>query len=322
MKILFAARRLRQNWVIGCGIGLAAFILAFVIRWSINVTGLPFITFFPAVLAAGIFGGVAAGVIVAALGLLAARFYFVGPAFFMGLSATESAVPLVLFALAAAVELLLIGLLNRAIDQLWSERERSNTLFRELQHRVANNLHFIAALLHLQRRLPQSKDEALAAAEIRIETMGRIHRRLYDPANADRPISQHLRELCRDLIESAGANHVALQVQDAELRLPIDKIVPVSLIVAEAVTNCLKHAFGATAAGRIEIAADVSTDRECRLTIADNGCGDAGGARETAAGLGRRIIDSLAQQIGGTVQVASGHQGTTVTLVFPLVEWI
>ena len=118
---------------------------------------------------------------------------------------------MLLFALAAGVELLLIGLLNRAIDELWLARERSNTLFRELQHRVANNLQFVAALLHLQRKLPLSKDAALASANVRLEIMGRIHRKLYDPANADRPITEFLRDLCGDLIQSAGASNVTLE---------------------------------------------------------------------------------------------------------------
>src|SRR5205085_9342564 len=138
--------------------------------------------------------------------------YFVSPSFYLGLNTATSLVPLVLFGIAAGVELLLIGLLNRAIDELWLARERSTTLFRELQHRVANNLQFVAALLHLQRKLPLSKDAALAAAHLRLDVMGRIHRKLYDPANADRPITDFLRDLCTDLIQSAGANNVTLKV--------------------------------------------------------------------------------------------------------------
>ena len=192
-------------------IGIAMFAIAFAVRWSIKVDGFPFITFFPAVLAAGMLGGVSAGAICTVLGLLAARFFFTSASFYLGLNTATSLVPLLLFALAAGVELLLIGLLNRAIDELWLARERSNTLFRELQHRVANNLQFVGALLHLQRKLPLSKDAALSAAHLRLDVMGRIHRKLYDPANADRPVTECLRDLCTDLIQSAGASNVTLQ---------------------------------------------------------------------------------------------------------------
>lgn len=315
VRLLFAARRLRQNAWIGMAIGFAAFAIAFAIRWSIHVNGLPFITFFPAVLAAGIFGGVPAGVITALLALIAARFYFVTPAFFTGLTPAASSLPLTLFAFASGVEILLAALLNRTIDELWDARERSNTLFRELQHRVANNLHFIAAILHLQRKSPQDKDNALASAQARIEVMGRIHRRLYDPANADRPVTDYLRDLGNDLIQSTGSAAVFLQITPSTLRLPFDTIVPISLIVAELMTNALKHAFHRTSEPAITISIEAIGDGRGRLTVSDNGSGNQ--PATDAPGLGHRIIESLARQIGATIETDL-TQGTSVTLTFPL----
>jgi two-component sensor histidine kinase len=297
-------------------IGIAMFAIAFAVRWSIRVDGFPFITFFPAVLAAGMLGGVSAGAICTVLGLLAARFFFTSASFYLGLNTATSLVPLLLFALAAGVELLLIGLLNRAIDELWLARERSNTLFRELQHRVANNLQFVGALLHLQRKTPLSKDAALSAAHLRLDVMGRIHRKLYDPANADRPITEFLRDLCTDLIQSAGASNIALKVTDAPLKLSFEKLIPLALMVAEIVTNSLKHAFPDGRAGSINIGLKTEPAPLCTLVIADDGVGLADAKPDGAQeGLGRRVIESLAAQLDATTASSSDH-GTCVAITF------
>ena len=316
MNFLFAARRLRQFSWMRIGIGIAMFALAFFVRWAIRVDGFPFITFFPAVLAAGMLGGVSAGAICSVLGLLAARYYFTSPSFYLGLNTATSLVPLLLFALAAGIELVLIGLLNRAIDELWLARERSNTLFRELQHRVANNLQFVAALLHLQRKLPLSKDAALSGAQARLEIMGRIHRRLYDPTNADRPITEFLRVLCNDLIDSAGATNVTLDVIDSPLRLSFDKVIPLALIVAETVTNSLKHAFPNPRPGRIMITLNAEPAPLWTLVVSDDGIGfPAAGSNGPQEGLGRPIVDSLALQLDATIDVKS-DRGASVAITF------
>ena len=63
------------------------------------------------------------------------------------------ALTLVLFCITAGIQLFIIDALNKAVDRLSDERDRVQVLFRELQHRVANNLAFIASLLRLQRRI-------------------------------------------------------------------------------------------------------------------------------------------------------------------------
>jgi two-component sensor histidine kinase len=54
---------------------------------------------------------------------------------------------------------------------------------------------------------------------------------------------------------------------------------------------------------------------ELRLTIADDGSGI--DPQRADSGLGHRLVDSLAGQLGGRVERESGSQGTTVRLMFP-----
>lgn len=59
MTLALAARRIRQHPHLGWIIGIAVFALATVLRSALHpvLSGVPFITFFPAVVVAGLFGG-------------------------------------------------------------------------------------------------------------------------------------------------------------------------------------------------------------------------------------------------------------------------
>jgi two-component sensor histidine kinase len=55
--------------------------------------------------------------------------------------------------------------------------------------------------------------------------------------------------------------------------------------------------------------------RELRLTVADDGQGV--DPRRADSGLGGRLVDGFAQQLGGLVERKSDCQGTTVRLILP-----
>lgn len=80
-------------------------------------------------------------------------------------------------------------------------------MFQELQHRVANNMQFVSAMLRLYAKRagddPDAMLTALDDARVRLDIMSRIHRHLYDPANVTRPVGAFFR------IYPAGAGRVA-----------------------------------------------------------------------------------------------------------------
>ena len=74
---------------------------------------------------------------------------------------------LAVYATTAALLVYVIHRLNEAIDELADERERTSVLFQELQHRVANNMAFLAAVLNLQRRAIETAPEDTPAHDDR-----------------------------------------------------------------------------------------------------------------------------------------------------------
>jgi signal transduction histidine kinase len=57
-----------------------------------------------------------------------------------------------------------------------------------------------------------------------------------------------------------------------------------------------------------------------RLTVADDGQGL--DPRRVDSGLGGRLVEGFAQQLGGQVERESGSQGTTVRLILPSREGV
>jgi two-component sensor histidine kinase len=198
--------------------------------------------------------------------------------------------------------------------------EQQRTMFQELQHRVANNMQFVAALLALQKRKvaenPQAAISVFDEAQARLETIARIHRRLYDPARADQPIGQYLQELCSDLLDATGARNIVCLVDVPPVRLDLPRLTTLSLLVVEVVTNALKHAFRESERGTITIRLEALAAGQAALSIADDGPGiPASFDPARSRSLGFRIVQGLATQLDGTLTYANDG-GTVVRLVF------
>lgn len=319
-KISSAFRKLpRDRPGLGIVAGAAFFALASALRWLLGGMSEGFgpMTFLPAILLAGLFGGIRIGVAVAAFCAVVAWVMFYPPYGSFTL-ATPHIISMMIFVVTAALELYVIRTLNVAIDDLSEARERSNLLFRELQHRVANNLQFVAAVLMRRRKLLRSNPacaEALESAQTRLETMSRVHRRLHDPASLEQPLQAYLLALCEDLIKASDTPNVRLTVESAPVVLKLNALMSLSLIVAELVTNSLKHAFRGRGEGLIAVS--VTGGRGVyTLSVADDGPGlPTDFSQSTRNSLGQGILQGLAGQLHGKLIFGPGP-GTVAELVF------
>jgi two-component sensor histidine kinase len=126
----------------------------------------------------------------------------------------------------------------------------------------------------------------------------------------------------RDLIASihreSGTTSIALKTDIESALLPTDRAIPIGLIVNELVTNAVKYAFPGDTKGTTKGTVLVTLKRlpgQLRLTVADDGQGL--DPRRADSGLGGRMVDAFAQQLGGQVERKSDSQGTTVHLILP-----
>jgi two-component sensor histidine kinase len=96
--------------------------------------------------------------------------------------------------------------------------------------------------------------------------------------------------------------------------LPTNRAIPLGLIVNELVTNAVKYGFPGEANGMVTVTLK-RVPGELRLTVADDGRGL--DPRRADSGLGGRLVDAFAQQLGGQVERTSDSRGTAVHLILP-----
>ena len=196
--------------------------------------------------------------------------------------------------------------------------ERISMLSQELTHRVKNSLQIIAAMVSIESRSQKSGEgkAALERVSHRINALGQLYSKL-SKANTIEAVdaATYLDELCRDLIASVhkedGSSIVLKTDIESEL-LPTDRAITIGLIVNELVTNAVKYAFPGETKGTIQVTLK-RVPGELRLTVADDGQGL--DPRRADSGLGGRLVEGFAQQLGGQIKRESDSQGTTVRLI-------
>jgi PAS domain S-box-containing protein len=201
--------------------------------------------------------------------------------------------------------------------------QRIDMLLQELTHRVKNSLQFIAAMVMIEARSHKSGEgrAALERVSSRITALGQLYSTLSKADTVEAvDAATYLDELCRDLIGSVhkeGDTSIVLKTDFESELLPTDRAIPIGLIVNELVTNAVKYAFPGEAKGTVMVTLK-RVPGELRLTVADDGQGL--DPRRADSGLGGRLVDGFAQQLGGQVERKSDSQGTTVHLILPSPE--
>lgn len=316
------AEALRARPYFGYVFAVGSFVVALMARFAVNdmmPAGIPFLTFFPAIIITGLIGGIRAGALCAVLSTLAAAYFFMPP-FHSFMLTGPGYVALTFFIGVCVVDLLIIHIMNKSTEQLRKEKEHSEilgeqqkTLFQELQHRVANNLGFVSGLLAIHQGRVADKPEAVAALEdarLRIDMMSRVHRRLYDPMNVGLPVKEYLHALCADIIEATAVRNVSCIVEAPPVQFELEKLLTLSLVISEGVTNAIKHAFADGKGGIIRINLIPEGGNKFTLTIRDTGPGfpdhfdPSGGQR-----LGVRILQGFARSLNGDLSFANENGG-------------
>jgi two-component sensor histidine kinase len=317
-------QRLRSRPLLGFAIALFIFLVAFGLRYSFagELYNVPFITLFPAILISALIGGLWVGIVVAILSAIAAWFWFLPPSATTAFRWPDGYLTWVLFALTCFIQLYVINVLNKTVDDLSLARDRSAALFQELQHRVANNLQFVAAMLRMKRRVLELDSTAgerlFESAQSRLDAMSRIHRRLYSPETLEMPVEEFFRELCSDILAARGVQNVNCVVKSADVRFDLQQLVALGLLINEFVTNAAKHAFTDREGGSIFITLEEQDGKQLTLTVKDDGRGLPSGLDlVNGKSLGMRIMNSLAVQMGGELSWNELPQGTAARLIFP-----
>jgi PAS domain S-box-containing protein len=201
----------------------------------------------------------------------------------------------------------------------------TETLLKEIHHRVKNNMTIIMSLINLQRA--EIKDEAtqncLVELNVRIKSMALVHELLYASNNFDQICFQdYLDQLVIHLRSAFRLNgNIIFNATAIDCNMNINTAIPCGLIVAELITNAFKHAFPPNKPSRsdgnhIDISMEFDSN-SYTLTVADNGVGlplEMDWMNTNTLGL--NLIKILGHQLRGQVEL-DRTGGTTFQFKFP-----
>lgn len=196
-------------------------------------------------------------------------------------------------------------------------------LLREVEHRVKNSLSMIASLLRMQARTSPHPEvrSALSDAAGRVLGVGRVHDRLqHSESLQDIGLNDFLAPLCREIARSLAPGDIKVVTRIEAVPIKATAATRLGLVVAELLTNALRHGAREGEGAEIEVAVALEANGWVELVVRDNGSGlPAGFTPETQGGLGMRVVRAMVAQMGGLLawdSPASG--GTCFILRFPV----
>ena len=200
----------------------------------------------------------------------------------------------------------------RQRDQLATALETNQMLFREIHHRVKNNLQAVNSVINLQNIDAHAKLEMTQ----RIQAMIAVHEQIYRNDQFGLvDASAYIPAIIGKLVEAYGRD-VKLNYDLEAISVDREHALPLGLVANEVVSNALKYAFPDSQGGRLDVTLK-KTDDGCTgvLTIHDNGIGF--DPQKSSKGTGSKLISGLVSQVQGETRYHF-EQGTTFELRFPL----
>ena len=215
-------------------------------------------------------------------------------------------------------QLILTKQVNERTQELKLALEEKDVLFKELHHRVKNNLQMVISLLRLQNNKLKNQNlkHILISAQNRIYAMSNLHQLLYKQNNISKidtqTYFQHLVNEIQSNVNRTSTINISINI---EVNLSMNQSVYCGLIINELISNAFKHAFDEHTKNA-NIAIGLSTEKNrYKLEISDNGKGFDTNKRYTQS-LGLELVKTLiVKQLKGTY-VFSNENGTKIIIRF------
>jgi two-component sensor histidine kinase/ligand-binding sensor domain-containing protein len=212
--------------------------------------------------------------------------------------------------------------LFKANERIGQKIKEKDVLLSEMHHRVKNNLQTISSLLDMQLRTVRDEFGAKVLRESvrRISAMSASHELLY--SNQEDLTNVDLGAFIKDLVSSQRAMLLEslpspkIQYELESVTVNVSDAISIGMILSEAISNSIKHAFEGVDNPEITIGLRKKTEVAV-LTISDNGVGGLVlNGIENRKSLGLRLIQIFVQKINGRTEIESTSEGTKISVLF------
>lgn len=220
---------------------------------------------------------------------------------------------------------------NRVLESQKDEIHQKNTilqklvvekewLLKEIHHRVKNNLQIVMSLLNAQSHHLKDKVamDAIRESQNRIHSMSLIHKKLHQSESV---ISINMAVYIQELVEYFKCTfdtgqRIQFNLDLESIELDTSQAVPLGLILNEAITNSIKHAFVNEECGLISLSFKHIDENYLRMSIKDDGVGIPGNFDEMEfQSLGMKLIKGFSQDLDAKLSIENDN-GLAITIEF------
>lgn len=214
--------------------------------------------------------------------------------------------------------------ISQVNESLGKSLIQKDALFKELHHRVKNNLSILSGLLYLQKKNLKQKEAINSISDTinRIKSIAIIHEDLYSFEESSLVnIRTYIERLTKHLASSFQNSNqkIKLELDNVDIMLDISQSVPMGMILNECITNSFEHAFENQSEGLIKVESKLINNDILLLSISDNGPGIPTDIDiENTTSLGLRLIHLLAEQLKAQVSKTYSENLFTISFQFKL----
>lgn len=202
------------------------------------------------------------------------------------------------------------------------QNDEKTTLVKEVHHRVKNNLQIVVSLLRLQSMEIDSEEVKKHFQESinRVMAMALIHQKLYQNDSLSQiKFADYASDLINAVLQTdAHDRMIKFNINSEIERVGLKSLIPIGLILNELVSNSLKHAFEEDC-GVIDLNVEAGKEKGwLKITYRDNGKWKR--SSKEGQNFGLVLVETLVEQLDGTLVIEKGKTGTAFLLTLQNVE--
>lgn len=211
-----------------------------------------------------------------------------------------------------------LGLVEEQARQLGEERERTDLLARELNHRVKNLFAIVQSIISSTSR--QETDARVAATKIR-ERVFALSRAHALTSSIDMQQQTTLAELVQAIVASQVKDHCDLHMDGPPVTVMAQHVTPIGMILHELTTNALKYGAGSCDGGLINVTWTINKDdpgQELKISWQEICAKDVDLSAPGPDGFGSRMMAISLTQLRGRSERRWAEDGLNMDILLPL----
>lgn len=211
-----------------------------------------------------------------------------------------------------------LGLVEEHARQLTEERERTDLLARELNHRVKNLFAIVQSIISSTAR--QESDARVAATKIRerVYALSRAHALT---SSIDMQQQTTLAELVDAIVASQVSDHCQLHADGPPITVIAQHVTPLGMVLHELTTNAVKYGAGSCDGGQINVTwlvERLDAGQELKITWQEICAQDVDLSLPGPEGFGSRMMAMSLSQLRGQSQRRWTPEGLQLEILLPL----